>query len=53
VFHLRKNARFFDGTPVTAADVQSLRPRAVAEPEVGWTLQAVKSDRAIASTPSR
>ena len=22
VFHLRKNARFFDGTPVTAADVQ-------------------------------
>jgi len=48
VFHLRKNARFFDGTPVTAADVQFSYDR-VRSPnaEVNWTLQAVKSDRAI------
>ncbi len=47
-FHLRKNARFWDGTPVTSADVQFSFDR-VRQPnsEVNWTLQAVKSDRAI------
>jgi ABC-type transport system substrate-binding protein len=49
-FHLRKNARFWDGTPVTSADVQFSFDR-VRQPnsEVNWTLQAVKST----STPSR
>ena len=48
VFHLRHNARFYDGTPVTSADVlftfDRLRsPKSV----VNWTLAAIKSDRAI------
>lgn len=45
VFHLRHDARFYDGTPVTAQDVKFSfdhvrRPGAV----VNWTLDAVKSD---------
>lgn len=48
VFHLRHNARFYDGTPVTASDVKfsydrTRSPKSV----VNWTLQAIKSDRAI------
>lgn len=48
VFHLRHDARFYDGTPVTAADVKfswdrELLPSAV----TSWTLQAVKSDQAV------
>lgn len=48
VFHLRHDARFYDGTPLTAADVQfsydrTRSPKSV----VNWTLAAVKSDRAI------
>jgi peptide/nickel transport system substrate-binding protein len=48
IFHLRHNARFSDGTPVTAADVKFtwdlvLNPKAVNN----WTLQAVKSIQAV------
>jgi len=48
VFHLRHDARFYDGTPVTAADVKfsydrTRSPKSV----VNWTLEAIKSDRAI------
>ncbi len=48
VFHLRNNARFYDGTPVTSADVLFSYDR-VRSPKsvVNWTLQAIKSDRAI------
>jgi peptide/nickel transport system substrate-binding protein len=48
VFHLRHDARFYDGTPVTAADVAFTYDR-VRSPKsvVNWTLEAVKSDRAI------
>src|SRR5262245_22887544 len=47
-FHLRKNARFYDGTPVTAQDVQFSYDR-VRSPKsvVNWTLEAIKSDRAL------
>src|SRR5215471_9291684 len=47
VFHLRKNARFYDGTPVTAQDVQFSYDR-VRSPKsvVNWTLEAIKSDKA-------
>ncbi len=48
VFHLRSSARFYDGTPVTAADVKfsfdrTRSPKSV----VSWTLEAVKSDRVV------
>jgi peptide/nickel transport system substrate-binding protein len=48
VFHLRHNARFYDGTPVTSADVLFTYDR-VRSPKsvVNWTLEAIKSDRAI------
>ena len=48
VFHLRHDARFYDGTPVTSADVCSRIDR-VRSPKsvVNWTLEAIKSDRAI------
>src|SRR6478672_13700718 len=48
VFHLRHNARFYDGTPVTAADVQFSYDR-VRSPKsvVNWTLEAIKSDKAL------
>jgi peptide/nickel transport system substrate-binding protein len=48
VFHLRKNAKFYDGTPVTSADVLFSYDR-VRSPKsvVNWTLEAIKSDRAI------
>lgn len=48
VFHLRHNARFYDGTPVTSADVLFTYNR-VRSPKsvVNWTLEAIKSDRAI------
>jgi peptide/nickel transport system substrate-binding protein len=48
VFHLRHNARFYDGTPVTSADVLFSYDR-VRSPKsvVNWTLEAIKSDRAI------
>ena len=48
VFHLRHNARFYDGTPVTSADVLFTFDR-VRSPKsvVNWTLEAIKSDRAI------
>ena len=47
VFHLRQNARFYDGTPVTAQDVQFSYDR-VRSPKsvVNWTLEAIKSDKA-------
>ena len=47
VFHIRKNARFYDGTPVTAQDVQFSYDR-VRSPKsvVNWTLEAIKSDKA-------
>ena len=48
VFHLRHDARFYDGTPVTAADVQFSYDRTrSAKSVVNWTLEAIKSDRAI------
>ena len=48
VFHLRRNARFYDGTPVTADDVKfsydrTRSPKSV----VNWTLEAIKSDRVL------
>jgi peptide/nickel transport system substrate-binding protein len=48
VFHLRHNARFYDGTPVTAADVKfsydrTRSPKSV----VNWTLEAVKSTKVL------
>jgi peptide/nickel transport system substrate-binding protein len=48
VFHLRKNARFYDGTPLTAEDVKfsydrTRSPKSV----VNWTLEAIKSDRVV------
>ncbi len=48
VFHLRHNARFYDGTPLTSADVLFSYDR-VRSPKsvVSWTLEAIKSDRAI------
>jgi len=48
VFHLRRNARFYDGTPVTSADVLFTFDR-VRSPKsvVNWTLEAIQSDRAI------
>lgn len=48
VFHLRHNARFYDGTPVTSADVLFSYDR-VRSPKsvVNWTLEAIKSDRAV------
>ncbi len=48
IFHLRHDARFYNGDPVTAADVKfswdrTRSPKSV----VNWTLQAVKSDQAL------
>jgi peptide/nickel transport system substrate-binding protein len=48
VFHLRHNARFNDGSQVTAADAKfsfdrTRSPKSV----VNWTLEAVKSDRVV------
>lgn len=48
IFHLRRNARFWDGTPVTAQDVKFSydhvrSPKAV----VNWTLEAVQSDQVL------
>lgn len=48
IFHLRHNARFSDGTPVTAQDVQWSYDRVRQKASVNsWSLQAVKSDKAL------
>ena len=48
IFHLRHNARFFDGTPVTAADVKFSYDRVRAPSAVvSWTLEAIQSDAAL------
>jgi peptide/nickel transport system substrate-binding protein len=48
VFHLRHNAKFSDGTPVTAADVKFSYDR-LRQPSMvnSWTLTAVQSDTVI------
>lgn len=48
VFNLRRNARFSDGTPVTAEDVKFSFDRTRSKKSaVSWTLEAVKSVRAV------
>lgn len=48
VFKLRRNARFSDGTPVTAEDVKFSFDRTRSKKSaVSWTLEAVKSVRAV------
>src|SRR5579863_3597500 len=48
VFHLRHNARFYDGTPVTAEDVKFSYDR-LRQPSMAnaWTLVAIKSDTVV------
>jgi peptide/nickel transport system substrate-binding protein len=47
-FHLRPNAMFADGSPVTAEDVRYSFERAMGEESlVGWTFEAVKSVEAV------
>jgi peptide/nickel transport system substrate-binding protein len=47
-FHLRHNAKFSDGTPVTAQDVQWSYDRVRQKSSVNsWSLSAVKSDKAL------
>ena len=47
-FHLRPDAKFSDGSPVTADDVVFSFERAMAEESlIGWTFEAVKSVEAV------